>query len=178
MDCAEEVAVLKREVGPAVGGAERLSFDILNGKMTVAPGPGEVSPEVVLRAVERTGMRAEVWREDDRRREARERAWQRRGRAVLTAASGLSALAGFLTHTALAGGLGEALGSEGLGLAHQVPLPARGLYALAVLAGLWMVLPKAWYAARRLRPDMNLLMVIAVAGAVGIGEWFEAATVA
>ena len=31
--------------------------------------------------------------------------------------------------------------------------------------------------ARRLRPDINLLMVVAVAGAIGIGEWFEAAAV-
>jgi hypothetical protein len=29
MDCAEEVAVLKRELGPLVGGEERLGFDIL-----------------------------------------------------------------------------------------------------------------------------------------------------
>jgi hypothetical protein len=35
MDCAEEVAVLK-DVGPVVGGADHLSFDILNGRMTVA----------------------------------------------------------------------------------------------------------------------------------------------
>ncbi len=34
------------------------------------------------------------------------------------------------------------------------------------------------FAARRLRPDMNLLMVIAIAGAIGIGELFEGATVA
>lgn len=40
MDCAEEVAVLKREVGPVVGGEDRLSFDILSGKLTVAAGPG------------------------------------------------------------------------------------------------------------------------------------------
>ncbi len=36
MDCAEEVAVLKDVVGPIVGGARHLSFDILNGRMTVA----------------------------------------------------------------------------------------------------------------------------------------------
>ena len=34
MDCAEEVAVLRREVGPLVGGEGHLDFDILNGKMT------------------------------------------------------------------------------------------------------------------------------------------------
>ena len=37
---------------------------------------------------------------------------------------------------------------------------------------------KAWSAARRLSPDMNLLMVVAVAGAIALGEFFEAATVA
>jgi len=35
MDCAEEVAILKREVGPLVGGESRLSFDILKARMTV-----------------------------------------------------------------------------------------------------------------------------------------------
>ncbi|HXH25303.1 MAG TPA: hypothetical protein VNI78_08650, partial [Vicinamibacterales bacterium] len=35
LDCAEEVAILKREVGPVVGGESRLGFDILRGRMTV-----------------------------------------------------------------------------------------------------------------------------------------------
>lgn len=35
MDCAEEVTVLKREIGPLVGGESNLAFDILNGKMIV-----------------------------------------------------------------------------------------------------------------------------------------------
>ena len=35
LDCAEEVAALRKEVGPAVGGEDHLAFDILEGTMTV-----------------------------------------------------------------------------------------------------------------------------------------------
>lgn len=177
MDCAEEVAVLKREVGPLVGGEDRLGFDILNGRMTVTQASADVSPESIRQAVARTGMRAEVWRNE--LSDTRDNGfWQRRGRTVLTVASGLFTALGFLVHTWTAGGFQAALGAEGMGTAHDVPLAARALYGLGVLAGAWYVLPKAWFAARRLRPDMNLLMTVAVVGAAAIGEWFEAATVA
>lgn len=176
MDCAEEVAVLKREVGPTVGGEDRLSFDILNGKMTVAAGSCAVTPEAVLQAVRKTGMEAEVWQESSSSR-AEQRFLGRRGRALLTTASGLFTGAGFFVHAVLAGGVGAAIGSEGMGLAHHVPPASQILYGLGVLSGIWLVLPKAWFALRRLRPDMNLLMTIAVIGAVAIGEWFEASTV-
>jgi Cd2+/Zn2+-exporting ATPase len=174
MDCAEEVAVLKREVGPEVGGEDRLSFDILKARMSVA---AEVPERVILKAVERTGMRAQVWREGSEEVEA-QGVWQRRGRTLLSSASGLFVIAGFATHAVLAGGIAAALGSEGVGAAHSAPWAARALYLLAILAGFWTVAPKAWFALRRLRPDMNLLMVVAVLGAVAIGEWFEGATVA
>ena len=177
MDCAEEVAVLKRELGPLVGGVERLGFDILNGKMFVQPSPQQVVPAEIVKAVARTGMRAEQWQErtSDPRDEG---VWQRWGRTGLTVACGVLGLAGFLVHVGLGGGFRAALGSEGMGAAdHHVPLPAIALYALGILAGAWPILPKAWLAAKRLRPDMNLLMVVAVLGAAAIGEWFEAATV-
>ena len=51
------------------------------------------------------------------------------------------------------------------------------MYAIGIVCGAWFVVPKAWFAVRRLRPDMHLLMTMAVMGAVLIGEWFEAATV-
>jgi len=54
----------------------------------------------------------------------------------------------------------------------------KALYATASVLAAWFILPKAWYSAKTLRPDMNLLMTIAVVGGIAIGEWFEAATVA
>ena len=174
MDCAEEVATLKRVLAPLVGNEDQLAFDILNGKLIVHAEPGSVSPRDIIEAVARTGMRAELW--EDQPTESG--FWDRHGRTVLTVASGLLELAGFATHAWSAGGVLKALGSEGMGVAEGAPPAAVAFYALGIGAGLWHVFPKAWRAAVGLRPDMNLLMTIAVAGAAAIGEWFEAATVA
>ena len=174
MDCAEEISILKREVGPMVGGEAYLSFDLLNERMTILSGPGAPTLEALLQAIARTGTQAEVWQEGAETPSKAQR-WQHYGRAVLTGVSGLFLVVGFLVHTWKAGGIGETLGAEGL--EHQVPAAAALCYALGILAGTWLILPKAWLAARRLRPDMNLLMTVAVLGAIGIGEWLEAASV-
>jgi len=174
MDCAEEIAVLKRELGPLVGGEEMLSFDLLRARMTVTQPA--LADDAIVKAVSRTGMRARPWVEV--RVEEAAGFWSRRGRTVATAASGAAVLLGFAAHAALAGGLRAAVGAEGLGGGHAAPPAAQALYALAIVAGLWSVLPKAGFALRRLRPDMNLLMTVAVLGALAIGEWFEGATVA
>jgi Zn2+/Cd2+-exporting ATPase len=47
-----------------------------------------------------------------------------------------------------------------------------------MVSGAWFVIPRAILAARRLRPDMNLLMTLAIVAAALIGEWLEAAAVA
>jgi len=106
MDCAE-VAVLKREVGPIVGGDDRLAFDILNRRMLVMPDSSAVGPEAVIKAVARTGMRAEILR-DGKPVAEQPRLWQRHGRIILTVASGLFGLLGFAVHAWLAGGIAGA----------------------------------------------------------------------
>ena len=176
MDCAQEIAVLKRALGPVVGGEGRLSFDLLRGTMTVVLETQGLSGDDVIRAVARTGMRIEVVQEQGERTLHRQ-AQTLWARPILTAASGLLTLTAFVLHATIAGAIAPALGSEGVGVVQEVPLAAKALYTLGVFAGIWLVLPKAWFALRCLRPDMNLLMTVAVCGALAINEWFEAATV-
>lgn len=177
LDCAEEVAVLRREVGPLVGGADNLAFDVLNGRMAVLDAAVPVSAAEIRAAVGRTGMTAVEWHPQNMaKRDGDDR--HRRHQVWFTALSGLFVAAGFAMHIWLAGGFSEALRLLGGHDGRPVPWPEAVAYGLAVALGVRFVIVKAWHAARRLRPDMNLLMVVAVAGAIGIGEWFEAATVA
>ena len=60
MDCAEEVAILKRALADHVP-EDNLRFDVLSGRMTVPEG---VAAQLVVDAVRATGMRAEPWQDD------------------------------------------------------------------------------------------------------------------
>ncbi len=168
--------MLRREIGPLVGGEDKLAFDVLNGRMMVLPTADEVSADDVCSAVARTGMTAAEWRPGQQ--EDRDADRHRRLQVWLTSLSGASLLAGFVAHVWLAGGISEAIRLLGGHDGQALPWPEATAYAAAIALGVRYVLPKAWFAARRLRPDINMLMVIAVAGAIGIGEWFEAASVA
>ena len=172
LHCAEEVAALRAELSP-LPGVQDLTFDILNNRMTVAFDPAQIQPRELEAAVLRTGMSASLPAAQKEKSVSRDTRSYQQDRALMTALSGFLLLMGIVVHGASVG-WAAAIG------AGDAPAPwlSRALYIAATLAGAWYILPKAWFAVLRLRPDMNLLMTVAVIGAIAIGEFMEAATVA
>ncbi len=175
MDCADEIAALKREVGPLVGD-DKLAFDLLNGRMSIDVKPDSALEARIEKAVARAGLRAEPWTDGGGSEAGKTEERRKRVQSWLTTASGVFTALGFAMHAWLGGGVIAAFEAGEHALA-PTPVPSMIIYAIAVLCAARYVAPKAWLAAKRLRPDMNLLMMVAVAGAIGIGAWFEAATV-
>jgi Cd2+/Zn2+-exporting ATPase len=174
LDCAEEVAILNNVLGPEVGGIEHLAFDVINGRMTVLDTGKALTDDKLIKLVGSTGMSAKPW---DAESAAADQAAHLNRQKFFTALSGGFWAAGFVFHVVETGIGGAMRLFSGHG-EDPMPLAESLLFIAAIVFGAWLVAPKAWSSARRLSPDMNLLMIVAVAGAIWLGEYFEAATVA
>ncbi|MEK6631526.1 MAG: heavy metal translocating P-type ATPase [Acidobacteriota bacterium] len=156
MDCHEEVAVLERRL-KGLPGLERMSADVMSGRLRVAYDAARLSASAVAAAVGETGMRA--WLETDH--------------ATRVADAGQRARRWLLLVSGVSVAFGMALRSWGS--------PEAAIVALGVVAvgtGAWHWARRAWSSARLLSLDINVLMLLAVMGAMAIGEWSEAGTVA
>ncbi len=178
MCCAEETSQLKRELGPLVGGELNLAFDLLANKMTVVILGDYPSETQIREAVARTGMEAVPWSETCATGicAADEGLWERHGRLITTAISGILMTCGFLLDVHHNGDFLSALLGHGREVA-AASGSAISFYLASMVAGAWYVAPRALTSIRRLQPDMNLLMLVAVTGAVAIRQWQEAAAV-
>jgi Cd2+/Zn2+-exporting ATPase len=160
LDCANEVAALRAAL-EGWPGISALGFDLVHGLMSVDSEPGAVdSGALVRRIAERTGLRAELVGAPEPARSSW-RAWFGDSRRIATLASGL----------ALGTGMTVDLGGG----------PARlawAAYLAAIIAGVVELFPNAVRALRGRRLDMHVLMSVAILGAVALGQWDEAATVA
>ncbi len=176
MCCGEEIELLRSEVEPLVGDVGDLSFDLLEGKMTVGSRLDSEGIERVIAAVARTGMKAVPLNGECPTGVCAVSGgmFERHGMLLSFAASGLLMIAAFAVEALGRGSLWETLAES---RASGAPIAAIALYVAAILAGGWFIFPKAIYAAKRFRPDMNLLMTLAVVGATGLGQWLEAASV-
>ncbi len=165
MCCVEETSLLRQEVGPALTDPENLRFDLLRGLMIVEEELDETQQSNLLSIVSKTGMKGEVF--TDETEEAHQVKESAGNRPLLL--STIVAAVATATGVALLLLLGaESTRTEGL---------VTGLFLVASAIGLFTVLPRAWIAVRYLRPDMNLLMSVAVVGAIVIEEPLEAAVI-
>jgi len=174
LDCADEIAILKHELADKAG-ILGLEFDLLNAKMTVTYDSDKIVPEAILASINKTGMKAIPWQQ--RTEQESGSLWQRHGRLIIAGISGVLLACAFVTHWIQHGSIVDAFAAGDGGEEHFFPLPSILLYIGSIISGAWFIIPKAIQSVRRLRPDMNLLMTVAVMGAITIGEWFEAATI-
>ena len=154
MDCHEEVAILERSL-TRLSGLEALDADVVGQRLRVKYDAAKLTTAGIAEAVARTGMRA--WLEHE---EPRPAGASSHSRLRLVQLSG--------------GALASGLLLQVLGIS-AVPLwlPFAGAIALGVGP-----IAKRGVAALRARAlDINVLMLVAVAGAIVLGEWGEAASV-
>ena len=153
MDCHEEVVILERRLKP-LAGLEAMSADVIGQRLHVQYDAAKLTTADMVDAVGQTGMR--MWLEHE---EPRSSGPDVRARFWLTVGSGAALMAG-LAATAL-----------------ERPLAAALCFVAGALAGGIYPARRAVTALRTRTVDINVLMVIAVAGALGLGEWFEASSV-
>ncbi|MDG3004639.1 heavy metal translocating P-type ATPase [Paludisphaera mucosa] len=167
LDCEHEVALLRAALKDAPG-IEGLGFDLINGLMTVDYDDQRVDPaRLAGQVTARSGL--ETVPVGAPEAEAPPPWWSRRGLQASTAASGLALAAGMLLHY-----FGAKAGLSD-GAAERA---STASCALAIAAGGVWLFPRAWRSLRGLRLDIDVLMTLAIFGAVALGQWDEAATVA
>ncbi len=169
LDCPEECRLLRKAL-EGEKGIGRLDFDVINGQMDVTYDPMKIDSEKILELVRSTGMHVSLFKNREKLT-----FWQKQGRLILCATSGVLLFIGFLLHL-----IGPLDFSDVGGLEPSFDFPPffpTLFYLAAIIAAGWFVAPKALASLRHVSFDMNVLMLIAVIGAICIGQLFEAATV-
>ena len=153
MDCNEEVVILERRLKPLVG-LEAISADLIGQRLHVKYDAAKLTTSAMVDAVGQTGMR--MWLEHEE-----------------PAAYGADVTRRSRLVAACAVSIGAGLAAEAVGM----PLAAAMLFVLATIVGAISPVQRAVTAIRSRTIDINVLMVIAVAGALALGEWLEGASV-
>ena len=153
MDCNEEVVILERRLKPLTG-LEAVSADLMGQRLHVKYDAAKLTTAAMVDAVGQTGMR--MWLEHEEPiSSGGDAAW--RWRLVIGGA------------VAVAVGLAFSMIGR--------PDTAAAFYIAAAVAGGIFPARRALTSLRSRALDINTLMVIAVAGALALGDWLEAASV-
>jgi Cd2+/Zn2+-exporting ATPase len=153
MDCHEEVAILERRL-KRLTGLEALDADVMGQRLRIKYDAAKLTTGNIAEAVAQTGMRA--WLEHEEPRPPAASAW----REHLVMASGIL--------------LGAGLALQYFGAAPAlVWIP----FLLSILLGGGYTARRAWTSLTAGVLDIYVLMLVAVAGAMALGEWSEGASV-
>jgi len=175
MDCADEVALVRRAV-EADAGVVAVAFDLVHARVDLTIDPAQTSEARLRHAIASTGLAVEALPEGEAPVPARRVPG---GMTDVLLSGGLFAV-GWIIDGAAAESWVEAFfgHAEANAVGHAHAPFAVPFYAAAVIVGLWRLWPRALAALGQLRLDMHVLVCVSAAGAAAIGQWAEAAAVA
>lgn len=154
LDCADCAQKLETRLA-RMAGVDKARVNYASAKLYIE---GSLPPEKIIKAVSEAGYQALLPGVKPRQKSGS--FWLHNRRAFLTLISGFLLLGGVIFWTA---------GME------TIAIP---LFLGAIVVGGVYTVRAAFYSLKSgLAMDMNVLMTIAVAGAIGLGEWVEGATV-
>jgi Cd2+/Zn2+-exporting ATPase len=154
MDCHEEVAILEQRL-KRLSGFETFHADVLGQRLSIQYDAALLTTSGIAEAVAQTGMRA--WLEHEESRPAPSaHAWRDR----LIAAATVLVVVGFALQLSASG-------------SRWAWIP----FAAAILLGGVHTARRAWASIKARVLDIYVLMLVAVAGAIALGEWSEGASV-
>jgi Cd2+/Zn2+-exporting ATPase len=153
MDCHEEVAILEHRL-KRLAGLEALDADLVGQRLRIKYDAAKLSTSGIAEAVAQTGMRA--WLEHEEPRPVPESA--RRERLVVVSGVAL--------------GVGLLLQFAGVHSSWS-----WSPFLVAILTGGVNTARRSWTSIRSRVLDINVLMLVAVLGAIALGEWTEGASV-
>jgi len=154
MDCADEQEIIEKKMG-ALKGIRRFDVYLMSQQLKVSYDPAFVSVQDIIKSIAETGMKASLARDKKERGKVW---WKEKRQMQLLIVCGALIVIAFLL--------------ERIGLSHE---GVRGVYGLAVLAGVYYPAKMGFSALKTLTLNIRLLMVVGAAGAVALGLWEEAA---
>ena len=153
VDCPEEVKLIEKAVKPLTG-VSSVSVNIMTGKALIQHDE-TIQVDDLIAAIAKMGLRSAI---DTGQQETKK---LDNKQLLCVCISGLFTLIGLIIQC------------SGL---HSLPFSIAS-FGIAIIAGGILVFPKSLRAISKRSLDMNVLMTIAVIGAIGINQWAEGAAV-
>src|SRR5262245_9253335 len=153
MCCREEVALIERRF-KHLRGLESFSADLMGQRLHVKYDAAKLSTSAITDAVADAGMRA----------------WLEHEEPIASSRGGFPLETARLVTSGATLPLGLAMSL----LTNASPLFVNAVFSVSIVTGAPYTARKAWRALRLGSLDINVLMLIAAAGAVAIGQWSEA----
>ena len=155
MCCENEARIVKDSVQD-MNGVTGCDVNLVSRSIKVSHDPSLISVKDLLKAVDKTGMKAGLKKEE---KEERPAVWWRQPRLLALIICGFFILSGFIIELIF-------------GLPHG---EARLFYGIAVIVGGYYPAKMGLIALKTLTPNIRTLMVVGALGALILGLWGEAA---